>query len=109
MSNKKSLYNLAYQKCVQRGLIKSNCDNFLKLDFEIKMKKCKTSKCKKFYKNKLRSLKKSKRKSSSKKRKSSPKKRKSSSKKRKSSRKSDGFVVDFPVKPYNTCYVWKGF
>ena len=71
---KKTIYELAYNQCIKKGIIKKSCDNFLKLDFELKLKKCKTSKCKKFYKSKIKSLKKK----SRKRRKSlkSPKKRK---------------------------------
>jgi len=54
---KKSIYEMAYNECVKKGVIKKNCDQFLKLDFELKLKKCKTSKCKKFYKSKIKSLK----------------------------------------------------
>jgi hypothetical protein len=66
---KKSIYEMAYNECVKKGVIQKNCDQFLKLDFELKLKKCKTSKCKKFYKSKIKSLKRrrtSKRKKSSK-------------------------------------------
>ena len=100
--NKKSIYEMAYNECIKKGVIQKNCDKFLKLDFELKLKKCKTSKCKKFYKSKIKSLKRKKR--STKKKISN---RKTSSKK--SRRRSDGFTVEFPVKPYNTCYTWKGF
>ena len=54
---KKSIYEMAYNECVKKGVIQKNCDQFLKLDFELKLKKCKTSKCKKFYKSKIKSLK----------------------------------------------------
>ena len=101
MSNKKSIYEMAYNACIKKGTIQQKCDKFLKLDFELKLKKCKTSKCKKFYKSKIKSLK---RKSSKRK---SPKRK--SPKRKSPKRKSDGFTVEFPVKPYNTCYVWKGF
>ena len=50
MSNKKSIYEMAYNACIKKGTIQQKCDKFLKLDFELKLKKCKTSKCKKFYK-----------------------------------------------------------
>ena len=60
---KKSIYDLAYKTCMKKGIIKNDCHNFLKLDLELKLKKCKTVKCKKFYRSKLKSLKKSKRKS----------------------------------------------
>jgi len=53
---KKSIYELAYNQCIKKGIISKSCDKFLKLDF--KLKKCKTSKCKKFYKSKIKSLKK---------------------------------------------------
>jgi len=59
---KKTIYELAYDQCVKKGIIKKSCDNFLKLDFELKLKKCKTSKCKNFYKSKIKSLKKKSRK-----------------------------------------------
>lgn len=103
MNSKKSVYELAYNRCMKKGIIQKSCDKFLKLDFELKLKKCKTSKCKKFYKSKIKSLKRK----SYKRRKSSKKKSPKRSLKKK--RSSDGFTVDFPVKPYNTCYVWKGF
>ena len=83
-SKKRSIFEKAYKRCSPRG--SCSCDKFLKLDFQLK--KCKTSKCRKFYTKKLKSL---------------TKKR---SKKRS---KKDGFIVEFPVKPYNTCRVWKGF
>jgi hypothetical protein len=81
--NKKSIYEMAYNECVKKGVIQKNCDQFLKLDFELKLKKCKTSRCKKFYKSKIRSLKRSR-----KRRKKKASKRKKSSKKSRSRRKS---------------------
>lgn len=100
--SKKNIYEQAYNSCIKKGLIQSKCAKFLKLDFELKLKKCRTSKCKTFYKNKLKSLKRKSKRFS---------RRKSSSSKirRKRRRSIDGFVVEFPVKPYNTCYTWKGF
>jgi len=77
--NKKSIYEMAYNECVKKGVIQKNCDQFLKLDFQLKLKKCKTSRCKKFYKSKIRSLKR---------RKKTASKRKKSSKKSRSRRKS---------------------
>jgi hypothetical protein len=77
--NRKSIYEMAYNKCLKKGIIQQNCDKFLQLDFELKLKKCKTSKCKKFYKSKIRSLKR---------RKKTASKRKKSSKKSRSRRKS---------------------
>ena len=55
--SKKNIYDQAYNSCIKKGLIQSKCAKFLKLDFELKLKKCRTSKCKTFYKNKLKSLK----------------------------------------------------
>jgi len=106
--SKKNIYDQAYNSCTKKGLIQSKCAKFLKLDFELKLKKCRTSKCKTFYKNKLKSLKRKSKRSSRRnlKRSSSKSKKKI---KRSIKTKKDGFVVEFPVKPYNTCYVWKGF
>jgi hypothetical protein len=87
----KSIKRAIYEEACKRCLNKEDCDKFLKLDF--KLKKCKTSKCRKLYKRKITSLKKSKKRS----------------KKKKSRSKKDGFIVDFPVTPFNTCKVWKGF
>ena len=90
MKSKRSIFEKACKRCLVKKSIKKEDDNFLKLDFQLK--KCKTNKCRKFYKSKIRSLVKKSRKRRSRKR-----------------RSRDGFFVEFPVKPYNTCKVWKGF
>ena len=56
MKSAKSIYKLAYNQCIKKGIISKSCDKFLKLDF--KLKKCKTSRCKIFYRSKIKSLKK---------------------------------------------------
>ena len=103
--SKKNIYEQAYNSCIKKGLIQSKCAKFLKLDFELKLKKCRTSKCKTFYKNKLKSLKRKSKRGSIRKRSTSKRKRR----RRSIKTKKDGFVVDVPVIPYNTCYTWKGF
>ena len=100
--SKKNIYEQAYNSCIKKGLIQSKCAKFLKLDFELKLKKCRTSK----YKSKLKSLKRKSKSGSIRKRSSSKSRRK---RRRSIKTKKDGFVVEFPVKPYNTCYTWKGF
>ena len=79
--NKKSIYEMAYDECIKKGVIRKSCDKFLRLDFELKLKRCKTKKCKKFYKSKIKSLKRKSPKRKQSKRKSPKRKRKSNLKK----------------------------
>lgn len=118
-----SIYEKAYNNCIKKGLINSNCDKFLKLDFTMKLKRCRTTKCKKYYRSKLKKLskrkspKKSPKKSLRKSLRKSPKKsfrrkslrksiRKSLRKSRRKSLDGDGIPV---IKKYKRCYAFKGF
>jgi hypothetical protein len=103
MSLKKlSIYEKAVQKCIKKGIIKSDCDKFLRLDFEMKLKRCRTKKCRKLYRSKIKML--SRKKSSKLK---SKRKLKSVKKRSKSKKFKDG---DIPIlRKYKRCYAFKGF
>lgn len=58
MLSKREIYEKAYKNCLKKCKVSEDCDKFLKLDF--KLRNCRTSKCKSFYKKKIKSLKKKK-------------------------------------------------
>ena len=53
MLNRKQVYDEAYKKCMMKYKL-YDCDKFMKLDF--KLRNCRTTKCKSFYKKKIKSL-----------------------------------------------------
>jgi hypothetical protein len=109
MSSKKlSIYEKALQKCIKKGIIKSDCDQFLRLDFEMKLKRCRTKKCKKFYRSKIKMLSRKKSSKLKSKRKSLRlTKKRSKSKKSSKRNQKDG---DIPIlRKYKRCYAFKGF